>query len=126
MLFFTNVNVVFICIAGPGTTTTTNGNTVTVTLNRSAQQPAQTATVAGGGPQVVAISNNLNARSKPYPVQESVTVVPLLQPQMPAQYAPPPQMNIGYPPGPTFPQNFGKHQLANHYEHFTDNDFKML
>lgn len=84
-------------------TTTTQGNTVTVSLNRSAPPPIT------ASPQVVAIPNNLNAQNKPYPVQESVTIVPLLQPQAPAQYPMNPQpMNINYPPGPAFPQNFGK------------------
>lgn len=84
---------------------------MTVTVNRSA--PPQT--THANSQQVVAISNNFNARNKPYPVQESVTVVPLLQPI--SQYPPNSQpMNIGYPPqGPQYPQNFGNATL--NYDH---------
>ncbi|CAL8109912.1 unnamed protein product [Orchesella dallaii] len=83
---------------------TVNGQTVTINLNRSAPPSSSSVMPA---PQVVAIPNNYNARSKPYPVQESVTVVPLIQPQQQVQYQPPPQqMNINYGVGPQFPQNF--------------------
>ncbi|ODN04805.1 hypothetical protein Ocin01_01867 [Orchesella cincta] len=85
---------------------TVNGQTVTINLNRSAPPSSSSVMPA---PQVVAIPNNYNARSKPYPVQESVTVVPLIHPQQQLQYQhqPPPQpMNINYGTGPQFPQNF--------------------
>jgi len=85
---------------------TINGQTITINLNRSAPPSSSSVMPA---PSVVAIPNNYNARSKPYPVQESVTVVPLIQPQQQAQYQPPHQpmnMNINYGTGPQFAQNF--------------------
>lgn len=87
--------------AGPAVV---NGQTVTLNVTRSAAPASNYAS-----PPVVAIPNNLNAGNKPYPVQESVTVVPLLQPQStPVQYPPNP-VSVNYPngPGPQFPQNFG-------------------
>jgi len=88
---------------GPGATTTTNGRTVTVTVNRS----VPTTTSAVNSPNVVAIPNNYNNQNKPYPVQESVTVVPLLQHHPQHQQYPMHSQPVNYSSGPQqYPQNF--------------------
>jgi len=107
-------------VASNGTTVTTSqgrgGTTITVSRQAQAVTPLQASSPAPGGttsPSVIAIHNDAQRQNKPYPVQESVTVVPVVS-------AYPPQTHVNYATPYTQPHPHQSYQLPQQYPSASD------